>query len=318
MASRLNSRILVTGVTGFIGSHLAPKLLEQGYDVYAFEKYVTGRYVLGAERQVKTLFGDLREYPAVRKVVREVSPDYVIHLAAISPVAYSYDHPQEVMEVNLTGTINLAEACLHEVPSLKQLIFASTSETYGDGPVPRREDTPQRPNSPYAVSKVAAEKYLLYLKDAFDFPVTILRPFNTYGRKDNTHFVVERTITQMLEKRREVRLGDPTPIRDLMYIDDHIRSYVTCLENKRAVGEVFNFCAGKGVSIKNLVELIAEMTDYHGGIIWDTIPRRPLDIRELVGDYSKAKRLLRWAPKYSLKEGLAKTIGYWRQHIVKP
>ena len=221
------------------------------------------------------------------------------------------------MEANLMGTINLAEACLHEVPGLKQFLFASTSETYGDGPVPRKEDTPQRPNSPYAVSKAAAEKYLLYLKDAFEFPITILRNFNTYGRKDNTHFIVERTITQMLEKRREVKLGDPTPIRDLMYVDDHVQSYITCLGHKQAMGEVFNFCTGKGISIKNLVELIAEMTEYHGNIIWDTIPRRPLDIKELVGDYSKANRLLGWAPKHSLKEGLTKTIEYWRQHIAK-
>ncbi|MEM4297370.1 MAG: SDR family NAD(P)-dependent oxidoreductase, partial [Nitrososphaerota archaeon] len=165
-------KVLITGVTGFIGSHLAPRLLELGYDVYSFERYMTGRYVLGAIRQLKTLFGDLREYHTVRKVVRDVSPDYVIHLAAISPVAYSFEHPQEVMDVNLMGTINLSEACLHEAPGVKQMLFASTSEVYGDGPVPRREDTPPNPNSPYAVSKLAAEKYLLYLKEAYDFPVT--------------------------------------------------------------------------------------------------------------------------------------------------
>lgn len=308
-------KVLITGVTGFIGSHLAPRLLEIGYDVYSFERYITGRYVLGVVRQLKTLFGDLREYHVVRRVVREVSPDYVIHLAAVSPVAYSYEHPQEVIDVNFMGTVNLAEACLHEVPNLKQLLFASTSEVYGNGPVPRREDTPPNPNSPYAVSKLAAEKYLLYLRDAYRFPVTILRNFNTYGRKDNTHFVVERTITQMLEKRDEIRLGDPNPIRDLMYVDDHVESYIACLGRKEAIGEIFNFCTGKGISIKELVKLIAELIGYKGEVRWNTIPARPLDIKELVGDYSKAKRLLGWSPRYSLQDGLKKTIEYWRKRI---
>ncbi|MEM4297369.1 MAG: GDP-mannose 4,6-dehydratase, partial [Nitrososphaerota archaeon] len=143
----------------------------------------------------------------------------------------------------------------------------------------------------------------------------ILRNFNTYGRKDNTHFVVERAITQMLERRSEVRLGDPTPVRDLMYVDDHVESYISCLGRKEAIGEIFNFCTGQGISIKALVDLIAELTDYKGQIIWGTIPARPLDIKNLVGDYSKAKRILGWSPRYSLREGLGKTIEYWRRRI---
>jgi GDP-mannose 4,6-dehydratase len=316
--NRLNQKVLVTGASGFIGGQVAPMLVEQGYDTYAFERYVTGRYVLGSARKVKTLFGDLRDNTAVRKAVREINPDYVLHIAAISPVAYSYDHPQEVVDTNLMGTINLAEACLQEVPSFKQFLFASTSETYGDGPVPRKEDTPQRPNSPYAVSKAAAEKYLLYMKDAYNFPITILRNFNTYGRRDNTHFVVERTIIQMLAKQSVVRLGDPTPIRDLMYVDDHARSYITCLGNEHAIGGVFNFCTGRGITIKNLVEMIAEITEYQGEIVWDTIPRRPLDIKELIGDYSKAKQSLDWSPKYSLREGLKTTVEHWRRTMPTP
>jgi len=308
-------KVLVTGATGFIGSHIVPRLVERGCDVYSLERYVTGRYVLGQIGRVKTLFGDLKDYFAVKRIVHEVKPDAVIHLASISAVAYSYDHPHEVMETNFYGTMNLAESCLREVPHFKQFLFASTSETYGNGPIPKTEETLQNPNSPYAISKVACEKYLLYMRDAYGFPITILRNFNTYGRKDNTHFVVERTIAQMLQEKT-VRLGDPTPVRDLLYVDDHVNSYLACLENERAVGEIFNFCTGRGTSIAQLVDLIKELTKFRGEVIWDTIPKRPLDIAVLIGDCSKAKRLLRWKPKFTLEEGLKLTIDFWRKKAV--
>lgn len=306
-----NLRVLVTGATGFVSGHLIPRLVKQGHTVYSLERYVTGRYILGQKRDVKTVFGDLRDYFVVKRIIREVQPQFVIHLAAISAVVYSYDHPHEVIETNLLGTVNLAEACLREVPHFKQFLFASTSETYGNGPNPKTEETPQNPNSPYAVSKAACDEYLVYMRDAHGFPVTILRNFNTYGRKDNPHFVVERTITQMLQGKT-VRLGDPIPIRDFEYIDDHVSSYLTCLDNPKAEGEVFNFCTGRGISIKQLVDLISKLCDYEGEIFWGTIPARPLDIRELVGDYSKAKRLLGWKPKFTLEKGLQLTIDFWK------
>jgi len=308
----MSMRILVTGGTGFIGSHLIPKLLEEGHEVYSLERYVTGRYVLG---EVKAVFADLRDSFAVRKVVREVMPEVVIHLASISPVAYSYDHPQEVFETNTMGTINLAEACLREVHHFEHFLFAGTSEEYGNQDTfPITENAELRPNSPYAVSKVAADKYLQYMRDAYGFPVTILRPFNTYGRKDNTHFVVERTITQML-KGEIVRLGDPTPVRDFLYIDDHVEAYLACLNNEKAKGEVFNFCTGRGVSIKELVELISRLIGFKGEIKWSTIPARPLDIKKLVGSYEKAKRVLGWEPKVPLEEGLKRTIEFWSKKL---
>jgi len=307
-------KVLVTGATGFIGSHIVPRLIERKFDVYSLERYVTGRYVLGQRREVKTVFGDLKEYFVVKRIIHEIQPDVVIHLASISPVAYSYDHPHEVIETNFLATVNLAESCLREVPHFKHFLFASTSETYGNGPNPKTEETPQNPNSPYAVSKVACEKYLLYMRDAYDFPVTILRNFNTYGRKDNTHFVVERSIAQMAQGKI-VRLGDPTPIRDLIYVDDHVNSYLTCLENDKAIGEIFNFCTGRGISIAELVELIKELTNFRGEVIWDAIPKRPLDIAVLIGDYYKAKRLLGWETKFTLEEGLRLTIDFWMKKL---
>lgn len=306
-------RILVTGATGFIGSHVVATLIEQGYDVYALERYVTGRYTLGELRRIKTVFGDLRDHQTIRMMIREVQPD-VVHLAAVSPVSYSYEHPYEVMETNFLGTMNLAESCLKEVRHLKNFLFASTSKTYGNGPCPKTEETPQNPNSPYAASKVACEKYLQYLYNAFGFPVTILRNFNTYGRKENSHFVVERTIVQML-RGNVVRLGDPKPVRDFLYVDDHVNSFLKCLENHNAVGQTFNFCTGRGTAIAQLVDLISRLVDFHGEIIWGSVPSRPLDIQELVGSYTKAERLLGWTPRYSLEDGLKLTIDHWSKKI---
>ncbi len=306
------ARIFLTGATGFIGSHLLSRLVN--HETYSLERYNTTRYAQGFLRSVRTVFADLRDAHAVRGVIRQTKPDIVIHLASISPVAYSYEHPQEVIEASLTATVNIAEACLREVPHFRQFLFASTSETYGNGPVPKTEDTPQNPNSPYAVGKLAAEKYLLYMRDAYNFPVTVLRPFNTYGRKRDKHFIVEKIIVQMLTES-QVLLGDPEPIRDLLYVDDHVSAYLTCLENESALGQVFNFCTGHGVCIKDLVKLVADIAEFRGEVVWNTVPDRPLDINVLVGSNAKARRELDWGPTVSLEEGLVRTIAYWRTQI---
>jgi len=305
-------KVLVTGASGFIGSHIIPRLTEKGYDVWALERYVTGRPA--KPKKVKTVFADLREYFAMKNIVRQVQPDFVIHLAAISPVSYSYEHPIEVLDTNLKGTVNLAEACMREVPHFKQFLYASTSETYGNGPDIKTESTPQNPNSPYAVSKLSAEKYLLYLNEGHNFPMTLLRPFNTYGRKRDYHFVVEHAIMKMLTEKT-CSMGDLSPTRDFMYVDDHVGAYLACLDNPLAIGESFNFCTGMGVKIEELVHLIKRLTGFEGEIEWGTKPRRPLDIDVLIGSYEKAEAVLGWRPQYTLEEGLKKTISFWMKSI---
>lgn len=309
-------RILVTGATGFVGSRLLERLAEMGgHDLYSLQRYVTGRYVLGADHSVKVVFCDLRDHFAVKCAIRDVKPEVVFHLAAISPVSYSYDHPNEVLDANLTGTVNLAESCLREVPHFKHFLFASTSETFGNGPVPKREDTPQAPNSPYSVGKHAAEKYVQYMWDAYKFPVTVLRPFNTYGRRDNTHFLVERMLVQMLQGNT-VKLGDPTPERDLLYIDDHVESYLICFAKPQAsIGQAFNFCTGEKLTVQALADKMRAVTGFRGQILWDTIPKRPLDIQVLYGDSAKAKAVLGWEAKVSLDEGLQRTVDFWRKKL---
>jgi nucleoside-diphosphate-sugar epimerase len=316
-------RILVTGATGFVGSRLLDRLAESGdHDLYSLQRYVAGREDLASGSDANTLpkivVCDLRDQAAVKSAVLRVQPEAVFHLASISPVSYSYDHPNEVMDVNLSGTINLAESCRREIPGLRHFLFASTSETYGNGPVPKLEDTPHYPNSPYSVSKLAAEKYLLYMWQACKFPVTVLRAFNTYGRRDSSDFLVERMIVQML-RGDVVRLGDPAPARDLLYIDDHVDAYLACFSNPGAIlGEVFNFCTGEKLTARSLAEKLRDLTGFRGQILWNTIPPRPLDIQVMYGDPSKAKTILGWEPKTKLEAGLSRTIEFWRKKLAGP
>lgn len=299
-------RVLLTGASGFIGSRLIPKLTELGHEVHALHRYVTGRYVLG--ENVNIVHANLDDSDGITRIVEEVDPEIVVHLGAISAVSYSYNHPLEVNNVNYMGLIRLAEACRIHCTDFKQFVSAGTSEEYGNQiHFPIREDAVLHPNSPYAVAKAASTQYLEYMRDAYDFPITVCRPFNTYGRTENNHFVTERILSQMLRGEKEVRLGDPTPVRDMMFRDDHVNAYLHVLENGDAIGEKINFCTGLGYSIAELVSICAELTDWKGKVVWNTIPKRPLDIDVLIGDNSKA-RGLGWEPEYSLPEGLAKTI----------
>lgn len=307
-------RVLVTGATGFVGSHLLPKLQEAGHETYSISRYVTGRYFQGPDHEANTIFCDLRDHVEVRRVVAELQPDAVIHLAAVTPGAYSYEHPHEVLEINFLATVNLADSCLRDVPNLKQFLYASSSETYGNGPVPKTELTLQSPHTPYSVAKFSSEKYLMYLFEAFRFPMTIMRPFNTYGRKSNHHFVVESAIVQMLGNHT-LKMGDSEPKRDFIYIDDHVEGYLCALGAKAAIGEAFNLCTGRSISILELVEVLRDLTGFRGNVTWNAVPRRPLDVEDLQGDGAKAARILRWKPKVALRDGLVLTINHWRSRL---
>jgi dTDP-glucose 4,6-dehydratase len=306
-------KVLLTGYTGFVGSELADKLLTMGHEVHVIERYVTGRYSMGNKSRFITHHANLVDYNSIRKIVRDVQPDYTLHLAAISPVAFSYDHYLEVTEANYLATINLAEACYREANTFKQFIFAGTSEEYGttlmDAKKKLDENSELNPNSPYAVSKVASDLYLRYMYKAYTFPYTILRPFNTYGRKDNTHFFIERVITNML-KNDNVLLGDPDAIRDWLYIDDHVEGYIKALGNKKAIGQTIQLCTGKGHTTRETAEIIAKQIGFKGKIVWNATPERPLDAKILIGDNRKAKELLGWEPKYTFEEGIKKTISF--------
>ena len=307
-------KVLVTGVTGFIGRHVAARLIDMGYEVHSIERYVTGRYTIDSKR-IMTHYANLTDYPAIKHIVKSIKPDYCMHIAAITPVAFGYEHFIEVNETNYLSTINLAESCYRDVPHFKQFIFAGTSEEYGMTLTDRNsiltEESELHPNSPYAIAKVASDLYLKYMNEAYDFPCTILRPFNTYGRTDNKHFFIERTITQMLEGKN-VYLGSKDAVRDWMYVDDHVDAYIKSIGNEKAIGEVIQVCTGKGYTTQETANIIANLVGFEGEVIWNSTQMRPLDAKVLIGDNSKAKKILGWEPHYQLEEGLKKTIDHWR------
>lgn len=308
-------RILLTGSTGFIASNLRPLLRQKGYEVFNLERYVTGRIGKTLPYAKDTYFADLNDVNALTKAVNDVNPQIIIHLGAMTAVAYSYAHPQETLGTNFLGTVNLAEACT-KLSSLEQFIYASSAEVYGvsQTEIKRESDGELVSNSPYAVSKLAAEKYLIYLHKAFGFPITIFRPFNSYGRKDDTWFVIERAITQMLTSDK-CYLGDPEPVRDFLYVDDQMNAYLYALENPKAIGETFNISSGRGISIGDLAAKIKELTDFKGEIIWSALPKRALDIQVLIGSNEKIKRILGVPEPIPLEEGLKRTIAYWKKKV---
>jgi len=308
--------ILLTGTTGFIGSELRPLLRERGYKVYSLERYVTGRIGKNVTPPEELWFSDLRDVYSLTKCIQKVKPDIVIHLGALTAVGYSYMHPQETLETNLLGTVNLAELCMRHVPNFQQFIYASSAEVYGVCTQKLKSESNPRlvPNSPYSVSKYAAEKYLAYMHKAFNFPVTTLRFFNSYGRKRDRWFVVEKTVYQMLHEE-ECRLGDPEPVRDFLHYTDQLEAYLAALENRKAIGETFNVCSGVGTSIRELADLTAELTDFKGDTVWRQMPKRPLDIMHLVGSNQKIRRALRTPEPMPLKDGLEKTIEWWRNEV---
>ena len=313
-------KILVTGATGFIGKELINKLLEKNFEVHVLDRYVTGRYGLDRKDNLIKHYANLTDYNRVRSIVREIQPNAVIHLASISAVSFSYDNYIEVSEVNYLGSINLAEACRQEANNLKQFMVAGTSEEYGmsitSNDKKLSESSKLIPNSPYAVAKVAVDNYLNYMGLAYDFPYTIMRPFNTYGRIDNKHFFIERTITQMLTQNK-VYLGDPEAIRDWVYVDDHVDAYVKALGNDKAIKETFNICSGVGYTTRETAEIIAKLIGFKGETMWMQTPPRPLDAKVLIGDNSKAITYLGWKQQYSLEVGLRKTIDCWENIIQK-
>jgi len=302
-------RVLLTGSTGFVGSHLAPKLKGEGYDVYSIVRHVAGRYEYLKSEEEQHVFADLTDFTRVRKIVEEVSPHVVIHLAAKTPVSLSFKEPIDFWEITATGTVNLAEAC-RDVKSLERFIHASTSEVYGvQEEFPIKETAPYHPVSPYACAKVAAEHYLKMLHEVYDFPVIIARPFNTFGRTTSKHYVTERAITTLLE-HGEIRLWNPHSVRDFLYVEDHVTGYLALLE-KGKVGETYNICTSKGYSIKELAEKIIELVGY-GKANFSLAKDRAFEIPKLVGDNSEL-RGLGWSPKYDLDAGLRETIAGWKE-----
>jgi len=304
-------KVFVTGATGFIGESLVTKLLERNHEVYALCRSVTDRK-LSLPKEVNIVYGDISESHLLKKAIGLIKPEVVIHLVASSSVHYGHSHPEENFETTILGTVNLQKACENK-GFLEKFVFAGTSEEYGNqDKFPISEDAPLRPNQPYAIAKVAADSYLKYCRDSQAFPSITLRPSNTYGRAKNFTFVTERIISQMLTQK-EVFLGNPEPIRDFLYLDDHVDGYVRTVETPYHVFEdsnvkALNLCTGIGTSILELAEMIKAIVGFNGEVYWNKTNIRLTEIIKLVGDYSLATETLGWKPKTMLSEGLKLTV----------
>lgn len=315
-------KVLVTGILGFIGSHLAEKLVDEGYEVYGVVRRVANRnfdVINKILKDVTLITGDITDYASIRNTLKTTNPDIIIHLAALTPVRDSFERPFEYQQANLGGTMNVAHSMLElPDPQTRRLIAASTAEVYGlQGKKPLKENLPLRPASPYAVSKAAADLYLQMMFHTYDLNCTILRPTNSYGRKFDTSFMIEYLVTQML-KGEKVYVGAPNSIRDYMYVDDHVNAYLLAIKRTKAKGQVYNVGTGVGTSNKELTEMIAEKTGYDKrnmtfGSYPPGYPYRPpiSDQPYLVLDSAKIKKELDWTPRVSLKEGIDKVTSYF-------
>jgi len=306
-------RILITGVSGFIGSHLV-KILE-GNELYGLVRF--GDRPIQHEGYVP-MYGDLTDYHYLAKIVKEMKPEIIIHLAGLTSVSQSFERPQEYFEVNVTGTINLAEISLRYDTALRKFIWAGTPEEYGDQKTfPIKEDAPLNPNSPYAISKLAATEYLLYLNRAYGLPVIVSRHANAYGRKFGMFSqlgVIENIVTQML-KGSEIYLGRDVK-RDFLYVDDVMDWYKHLLRSDN-FGEIYNAGWGKSYSIKEIVEQVRKLTNFKGRVFWNSLPSRPGEIPRIELDCSKARKELGWEPKVKLEKGIELVVEHFRRSFLK-
>ncbi len=320
-------RVLITGITGFIGANLAHRLLEQGHEVFGIVQHVVGRDLSALERildRITLITCDIRDFHSVRRVIKKAQPEMIFHLAALSPVRLSFENPFSFQDVNYIGTLNIAESLLELYgPEKVRLIVASTAEVYGiqEYNRPFTEDLRLEPSSPYAVSKAAMDMYARMLHKVYNFNVVIMRTSNTFGRNYDKSFFTEYIITEMLSGK-DIFIGAPNSVRDYIYVDDHVNAYVLAMSVPEAKGQVFNISGGRGYTNREWVSKIAEelkfpMGKLHFGEYPPKYPHRPLasDQPYLSLDASKAKRILGWRQTVTPEDGLRKAIVYWREKM---
>jgi len=325
MTNMKNKQVLVTGAGGFIGSHLTEELVEQGAKVRAFVHYNSrndwGNIELLSKEvkdSIEVFSGDITDPFAVRKAV--AGCETVFHLAALIAIPYSYIAPQSYVAANVTGTLNVMEACLQE--GVKKIVHTSTSETYGTAVyTPIDEKHPLQGQSPYSASKIGADKIAESFYCSFELPVATIRPFNTYGPRQSARAVIPTIISQALVKD-EVHLGSLDPVRDLNYVKDTVKGFVAIAGSDKTTGQVTNVGAGKGITIGDLAEKILDLMGVKKKIVADDQRVRPKnsEVMELICANDRAKELASWQPQYTLEDGLKETIEFVKAHpdLYKP
>lgn len=319
----MKSKVLVTGADGFIGSHLTEHLVREGYDVKAFVLYNSFNswgWLDHAPKDIKesieVFSGDIRDAYGVKTAMRGCHA--VLHLAALIAIPYSYHSPATYVETNVMGTLNVLQAA-REL-ELNKIVHTSTSEVYGTARfVPITEEHPLQGQSPYSASKIGADQIANSFYTSFQVPVATIRPFNTYGPRQSARAVIPTVISQIANGNDDIQLGALHPTRDFNYVKDTVRGFVSVLNSSAAIGETINIGSNYEISIRETVELIAEVMGRKVEVQLDEQRLRPAEseVERLWADNSKAKKLLDWEPKYygreGLKRGLEETV-QWFTH----
>jgi NAD dependent epimerase/dehydratase len=310
-----SQRVLVTGAGGFVGSHLVEALVKDGAKVRAFVHYNSrndwgmleqlDKRIL---REIEVVAGDIRDADTVRKVVNGCNIIY--HLAALIGIPYSYHSPRDVVDTNVSGTLNILLAALDS--NVEKIVHTSTSEVYGTAKyVPMDEGHPLNPQSPYAASKVGADQLALSFHRSFGLPVGIIRPFNIYGPGQSARAVIPTIIIQALKGNR-IHIGSSYPTRDLTFVKDSSSGFVSFAKSKKTIGEVVNLGSGYEISIEKIVDIIERITNKKLKVVIDKKRIRPKksEVDRLFSNSGKAKKLFRWKPETKIEDGLKKTI-FW-------
>ena len=311
-------RVLVTGGEGFIGSHLVERLVREGAEVRTLVQYnAFGRFGWldpAVHGDVRVIPGDVRDAGRVREAADGC--EVVFHLAALIGIPYSYVAPESYVQVNVEGTSNVALAC--RTTGVAKLVHTSTSETYGSARrVPIDEDHPLQPQSPYSASKIGGDMMALSYWHAFELPVAVVRPFNTYGPRQSTRAVIPTILTQLHGGASEIRLGTTAPTRDFNYVEDTVSGFLAVADCDRAVGSVVNIGSGREISIGDLVQLLIRTTGSSAEAVVDPDRVRPAgsEVDRLLCDNSRAREWAGWTPQVSLEEGLRRTSDWVKENL---
>ena len=312
-----NTTVLITGADGFIGSHLTELLFKKGYKVKALSQYNSFNNWgwledINCKGDIEIFTGDIRDLSYCKYITKNV--DIIFHLAALIAIPYSYVSPSSYVETNINGTLNICQAA-KENGNIR-VIHTSTSEVYGTAQyVPIDENHPLQPQSPYSASKIAADAMAMSFFNAFKLPVTIARPFNTYGPRQSARAVIPTIITQIANGIKEIKLGDLSPTRDFNYVEDTCRGFIAIAENDITIGETINIGSNTEISIKDTLDLIKELMGSDVKLIQDKQRLRPenSEVFRLWCDNTKIEKLTGFESKINLRAGLQKTIDWITQ-----
>lgn len=314
-------KVLVTGADGFIGSHLTESLLKKGYDVKAFTMYNSfntwgwlDTFPKEKLNDIEIFSGDIRDPNGVKEAMKGV--DAVFHLAALIAIPFSYHSPDSYVDTNIKGTLNVLQAA--RALETERVLITSTSEVYGTARyVPIDEKHPFQGQSPYSATKIGADRLAESFYRSFNLPISIVRPFNTYGPRQSARAVIPTIISQLLSGQEQLKLGSLTPTRDFNYVKDTAAGFIAIAESDKTIGEEINIATQKEISIGDLANEIIAQINPNAKIICDEQRLRPekSEVNRLLGCNEKIKRLTDWEPKYTFAQGIAETIEWIRNNL---